>query len=375
LKIISLGPAYPIRGGIAKFNESLCASLVKQGHDVSLLSYKFQYPGFLFPGKTQYANDNKPPEDLNIQSLLHSLSPFNWKKTAKAIINSQPDILIVHYWMPFFAPALGYVIRKVKKRMNSGTKVVIIAHNLIPHEWQPGSMVLNRYLLSKTDLVVTLSDSVSADAEIIRPGISRLVLPHPVYDAYGKKIERTKALQALNLPVTKKYILFFGLIRKYKGLDLLLKAMKYIEDPELHLIVAGEFYDEKDQYDAIIDEEDIIGKVTMINEYIPDNEVNIYFSAADLIVQPYKTATQSGITQIAYHFDLPMIVTRVGGLPEIVPDGECGYLVEPEPLSIANGIQRYFSHPEKDNFIQNVQKKKKEFSWENFSKKILAFFN
>ena len=369
MKIISLGPAYPLRGGIAKFNESLCRNLLTKGHELTMVSFKFLYPSFLFPGKSQFAIGSYP-DNLKILPVLHSLNPFNWRRVALKIVSDQPDLLIIHHWMPFFAPAYGTLSRIVKKRLKGRIKIVLIAHNLIPHEGQIGAAFLSRYLLRKTDILLTLSSAVAEDAENLVKGVKKLTIAHPIYDIYGLKPERKEALIKLNLLGEPHYILFFGLIRKYKGLDILLKAMKWINS-DIKLIVAGEFYDNQDYYNQIIREENIAERVILVNKFIPDDEVKNYFSLAELVVQPYRSATQSGITQIAYHFDVPMVVTNVGGLPEIVPDGICGFVVDVDPESMAKAVNRFFDQNLSESFILNVSNKKKEFSWDNFNEVLL----
>lgn len=340
-----------------------------KGHSLLLFSFKFLYPSFLFPGKTQF-NTGVAPENLLISSVLHSLNPFNWRKIALKIVAERPDVLIIHHWMPFFAPSLGFVSHIVKRHLKGKIKIVLIAHNLLPHEGQPAAIFLSRFLLRKIDTLISLSAAVAADAERLVTGIKIKTIAHPVYDIYGLKPSRIEAFEKLNLSKDLNYILFFGLVRKYKGLDLLLKAMKNI-NPDTKLIVAGEFYDHPDLYNQIIYEENIRERVIIINKFIPDDEVKFYFSVADLVVQPYRSATQSGITQIAYHFDVPMVVTNVGGLPEIVPDGICGFVVDVSPESIAEAVNRFFRENLADTFIKNVSRKKREFSWGNFSEILI----
>ena len=370
MKILSLGPAYPLRGGIADFNESLSAALAGKGNELIVFSYKLQYPGFLFPGKTQYS-DSPEPSGLDIRSQVNSISLINWMRVVEQINAEDPEILIIHYWMPFFIPALGYICHRIRARKT--IKIILLAHNLIPHEPQPGTRFLTRYLIRNIDGLVALSSKVREDALYFRENLPSVVLPHPVYDKYGEKTGRKEALDKLGLSTDSSYLLFFGLIRKYKGLDLLLKAMKYLKDEPIKLIIAGEFYGKKDEYQSIIDEADLNKQIMIRDEFIPDDEVKYYFSASDLVVQPYRSATQSGVTQIACHFEKPAVVTRVGGLPEIVEDGVTGYITDLQPESIAEAIRRYFANPEKEKMKEEIRRKKGEFSWESFVERFLEF--
>jgi D-inositol-3-phosphate glycosyltransferase len=369
LKILSIGPAYPLRGGIAKFNETLCGNLQKSGHKVVLYSYKFQYPSFLFPGKTQYSEENRKI-NLKIENELHSVNFFSWKKTVNRIKEENPDLIIIHYWMPFFAVQLNFILRRLQ---SFNVKILLLSHNLIPHEKQPGTVYLTKTLLNGIDGLVCLSDSVKNDALQLRQDIQCLVQNHPVYDIYGEKLKRTEALKYLNLDSEYRYILFFGLIRDYKGLDLLLRAISGLKRDDIKLIVAGEFYGKKDIYTEIIQKENIKDRIILTDSFIPDSEVKYYFSIADLVVQPYKTATQSGVTQIAYHFGNPMIVTRVGGLPEIVEDGKSGFVVDTNPPAITNAINDFYQRDLFESFSLNVKKRKDEFSWDKFTKNLIDF--
>ncbi len=369
MKIVSIGPAHPLRGGIAKFNESLASSLVAAGNHVDIFSYRFQYPSILFPGTSQYTK-SPPPEGLNIEALVHSLSMLNWSRVASEVVSRQPDLVIIHYWMPFFAPAMGYISGKLRKH---GITVILLAHNLIPHESQSGPVILTRWLLRHVDGLVTLSASVKEDALKIRKGIPALVIPHPLYDNFGEKAGRGEAIRHLSLDESKKYILFFGLVRKYKGLDILLKALPLFADPDIVVIVAGEFYEKKVEYTTLIDELEMSDRVVISDGYIPDEDVRYYFSAAELVVQPYRSATQSGVTQIAYSFEIPMVVSDVGGLPEIVDNGRTGYVVKAIPEAVAAAVNTFFASGAQSEMIENVRKRKNDFTWESFVKKFITF--
>lgn len=367
-KIVIIGPAHPLRGGLAAFNERLARELIAQGNDVSLHTFSYQYPGFLFPGKTQYA-DSPAPADLHISRTVHSLNPLNWRKTGKAIAGEKPDIVIIAYWLPFMAPSLGSIARFIRK--NGATKIIGLVHNLFPHEKRPGDAMLTGYFVKQCHAFITLSREVEAD---IRKLTDKPVVyaPHPVYDHFGDAIPTLSAKQHLDWDANKKHLLFFGFIRRYKGLDLLLEALaderiKAIKN--LELVVAGEFYEDKQQYTAMITRLGLEDRVKIYSDFIPDNEVKYYFSAADLVVQPYRTATQSGISQMAYHFEKPMLVTAVGGLPEIVPDGKAGYVAAPQPDAIADNILRFLAQPE-GVFTTFIREQKALYSWTYFTSRL-----
>lgn len=359
-KIVIIGPAHPLRGGLASFNERLAQQLTDQGNEVSIHTFSFQYPNFMFPGKTQYA-DGPAPDGLHIQRTIHSMNPLNWLKTGRKIRKERPDIVIIAYWLPIMAPSLGSIANIIRK--NKHSQIIGLVHNLIPHEKRPGDKPFTRYFVNQCDAFITLSKEVLADVQQLtdKPVVYS---PHPVYDNFGDAVLPTVAKQHLGWDANNRYLLFFGFIRAYKGLDLLLEAFA---DPRiqaiqnLQLVVAGEFYEDRKKYEPLITE-----KVKVFSDFIPNEEVKYYFSAADLIVQPYRTATQSGISQMAYHFEKPMLVTAVGGLPEIVPDGKAGYVVELDATAIADGILRFLAQPA-DVFSSFIREQKQLYSWEHFA--------
>jgi glycosyltransferase involved in cell wall biosynthesis len=368
--ICILGSAYPFRGGISAYNERLCREFNLANDRAFIETFKLQYPGILFPGKTQYSED-PPPEDLLIHRSLNSISPFNWIKVGQRIKNLKPDLLVIGYWLPFMGPAFGTVARIAKK--NKKTSVVAILHNVIPHEKRPGDRILTRYFLKPVDGFLAMSKQVLDDLNTFDQVKPRVLSPHPVFDNFGDPIDKNTARRQLGIREDVKLILFFGFIRDYKGLDLLLNAMAdpILEELNIHALIAGEYYTSPTPYNNIIQENNLTSKVTMHNSFIPDSEVSTYFSAADLVVQPYKSATQSGVTQISYHFERPMVVTNVGGLPEIVADGKVGYVVERDPHEIACAINRFFTHPDPDFFKLNLTEAKKQFTWSKLRERLL----
>jgi glycosyltransferase involved in cell wall biosynthesis len=368
VKIISIGPASPLRGGIAKFNESFSVACKTAGNDVEMISFRFLYPGFLFPGKSQFATD-PPPKGIVIHTWLHSINPLNWIVSARKIIKLKPDLIVIHYWMPFFAPVMGFIARQVKRKTHC--RILAVTHNLIPHEKQAFSGILTTYFLNSIDGLVCLSSSVLNDLKKFETSIPALHLPHPVYDIYGSKLPKEDAFKYLHLDPAKKYLLFFGLIRKYKGLDLLLHSFSRIEMPELNLLVAGEFYEHKTSYFELAEDLGISDRVVFLDTFIPDEDVKYYFSAAEMVVQPYITATQSGVTQIAYQFDCPMLVTNTGGLGEIVMDNETGFVCEKDPREIAEKITLFFKNKLGPAMVEKIKIEKHKFSWESFVEKVI----
>ena len=369
MKITILGPAWPYRGGIAAFNELLARQFQTEGHDVSIYTFTLQYPGFLFPGKTQYSVEQAPPE-LKIERKLNSCNPFSWISLGRRIKKERPDLLLVAYWLPFMSPALGTVCRYARR--NGHTKAVAILHNLIPHEHRLGDKLFCRYFIGSVDGAVSLSKSVLEDISLFNTKLPKVFSPHPLYDNFGESVSREEACEHLSLDPETRYLLFFGLIRAYKGLDWLLDAFAQsgLKNQGYKLIIAGEFYTDGTIYHAQAKALDLEDSLIWYSEFIPDAEVRYYFGAADLIVQPYKSATQSGVTQIAYHFDKPMLVTKVGGLAEIVPNGKVGYSVEPDISAIATALQAFAK--DRPNFTEGIRDEKKQYSWAVMTQRILS---
>jgi glycosyltransferase involved in cell wall biosynthesis len=363
-KIVLLSPAPPLRGGIAASTERLAKELMGVGYEVIVYSFSLQYPGFLFPGTTQYSSD-PPPPGLDIRTKVNSVNPFNWLKTGWELRQLRPDLIVPRYWLPFMGPCLGTILRLAKT--NRRTKVISIADNILPHEKRPGDRLFTRWFVGACDAFVVMSRSVMDDLRQFTTGKPALDVPHPIYDNYGEKTTREAALRHLGLPADCRYLLFFGFIRDYKGLDLLLEALAddRIRQRNVKLIVAGEYYGNQEFYENLIRRSGIESRLVLKTDYIPNEEVKYYFAAADLVVQPYKSATQSGISQMAYHFEKPMLVTAVGGLPEIVPHGKAGYVVPVEAGAIAGAIADFFENEKEAAFTQGVIAEKHRFSWMN----------
>ncbi len=363
MKIIIVGTAYPYRGGLSAFNERLAYEYLDRGDDVEIYTFTLQYPTFLFPGKTQYS-DEPAPAGLVIHRRINSINPLNWLSVGREIARKRPDLLITKYWLPFMAPCLGSIERRVRR--NGHTRIVSILDNVIPHEHRIGDRLFSRYFVRSTDRFVAMSRSVLDDLSLFDTKKPRRFCPHPLYDHYGDLIDKKLARQKLQIDPDGRYVLFFGFIRNYKGLDLLLDALA---DPRLgqrgvKLLVAGEFYGDPKPYMEQIQQLGISDRIVLCTDFIPDSQVNLYFRACDIVAQPYKSATQSGVTQIAFHFEKPMLVTNVGGLAEIVPDGKIGYVVEPDAKQIADALVRYYDGNCEEAFSAAVGEEKKKYTWD-----------
>ncbi|MGA3014279.1 MAG: glycosyltransferase [Bacteroidales bacterium] len=364
LKVVIIGPAHPLRGGLATYNERLAREYIDQGNEVTIYTFSLQYPGFLFPGKTQYSED-PAPKGIPIKVRINSINPLNWLSVGRQIRKESPDLVIVKFWIPFMAPCLGTICRIIRK--NKHSKIVSIIDNLIPHEKRPGDRLLIRYWVNSADGFVAMSRSVHSETlQFLGSKLKPIVFcPHPLYDNFGVCVPKEEAKKRLGFDTAFSYVLFFGFIRDYKGLDLLLKAFadERLHSHSLKLIVAGEFYTDPKPYYDLLDQLNLREHVIMRNEFIPDSVVADYFCAADLVVQPYKNATQSGVTQIAYHFNKPMIITDVGGLSEFVPDGRVGYIVKPFEKEIATAIIRFYEEKRENEFSANSAVEKLKYSW------------
>ncbi len=367
MKIAIIGPAHPLRpGGITSFNERLCRAFNAKGHEAEIWSFSLQYPNWLFPGSSQFTNA-PAPEDLRIHSTINSINPLTWHKTGNAIAAAKPDLVVVRYWLPFMAPALGGILKRLRKKHPSA-RIVCIADNILPHESRPGDKMLTRYFVGKVDEFVVMSHNVFQDLKTFTTKPAKLV-PHPLYDHFGEMVEKNIARKHLKnkcgLAVEEEdeLILFFGLIRAYKGLDLLLEAMRLLP-ANIRLLIGGEFYEDEKKYETWMNDPRLKNQLIPYTQFVSNEEVKYFFCASDLVVQPYKNATQSGVTPVAYHFNIPMVVTNVGGLAEMVPNGVAGLVCDPEPKSIAESIKEYFKIGG-EYFAPGIKAQKEDMSWDN----------
>lgn len=392
-KIIIIGPAHPLRGGLATFDQRLAKEFIEQGNDCAICSFSLQYPGFLFPGKTQYT-DEPPPAGLKITSAINSINPLNWIKVGNRIKKEKPDVIVVRYWLPFMGPALGTILRRIRR--NHHTRIICIADNIIPHEHRPGDKAFTKYFLRSCDAFITMSQKVMNDLKkFIRTDTAgekdkaaRLV-PHPLYDNFGMPVSKSDARGKLKINNDEQIILFFGFIRKYKGLDILLDAMKILRDnpcltdttgqaktdvSNLKLLIAGEFYEDEAHYQQQIEKLGIRDMLILRTDFIPDSEVKFYLCAADAVIQPYRNATQSGVTPLAYYFEKPMIVTNVGGLPTLVPHEKSGLVAEANAQSLADAIKRFYQLGE-NYFLPHLRSEKQKYSWGNLVEAVFKLAN
>ncbi len=369
LKAVIVGPAFPLRGGIADFNEALAIAFQEEKIETFIYSFYFQYPKFLFPGTNQNA-EGSPNSALKIHSTISSVNPISWWNTAKKIISEKPDFVVIRYWLPFMAPALGTIAKLLRRKK---IHVIAITDNVIPHEKRPGDSAFTGYFVRNCDAFVTMSKSVLNDLSKFTSSAKKKFIPHPVYNIFGQAIPKSEARKKLSIQNDEKLILFFGFIRSYKGLDLLIEAMSdpALRDLNVKLLIAGEFYEDRKPYLDKIASIENGDRFILHTEFIGKESVKNYFCAADLIVQPYKSATQSGITQIAYHFGRPMLVTNVGGLAEIVTDKRVGYVTERNAGAIADAISDFYVNHRENDFAKNVIADREKFSWKNFTNTII----
>jgi len=372
MKIILLGPAYPYRGGLASIMHIMARTFRTDGHDVFLKTFTVQYPRLLFPGKSQTLSTPRP-DDLPVERCVNTVNPFNWIAVGRRLRRERPDIILLKYWTPFMAPCFGTIARIA--RGNGHTRVICQIDNVDPHERHFVDRPFNRYFLRAVDGFVYMSEQVHRELRRYTDAPA-LFSPHPLFENFGSRIPRGEACAALGLDPAKRYALFFGLIRDYKGLDMLIEAWAALRrerriGADCRLIVAGEFYADRKPYIDLIGRCGLSGEVVLHDWFVPDAEVRHYFSAADFLVLPYRSATQSGVTQIAYQFELPMIVTDVGGLAEIVPDGRAGYVVRPDVDAIASGVERMWRAGETERFSAQLKVEKRRFSWEEMCRRIL----
>jgi len=374
MKIAIIGTSWPFRGGLAAYNERLAKAFADAGHEVKIHTFSLQYPGFLFPGKTQLASWEKPA-DLNIVEDVNSVNPINWLITGNKIKNERPDLVVVKFWLPFMGPAFGTILRRIKS--NGHTKVVSILDNIIPHEARFGDRPFTNFFTKPVDAFLSQSASVQEDLsqfDTIKP---RTLNPHPLFDNFGTRESIELARQRIGVPIEGIYFLFFGFIRDYKGLDLLVEAMS---DPRLKasgakVIVAGEFYSNEEKYLQLIKKHGVSDDIILKTEFIPDDQVAHFFNACDVVVQPYKDATQSGVTQIAYHFEKPMIVTNVGGLAEIVPHGKSGFVCEPNVKDLAETLVNVLQPGVVNQLTEGTKEEKKRFTWETMVESIFNLYH
>ena len=373
MKIIIIGPAYPWRGGIAHYN-SLLATHLQKRHSVEIITFSRQYPKLLFPGKSQQERGVAGP-NIPVKQLIDSINPLNWIRVASEIRARSADLLIFKYWLPFFGPCYGTIAKRAKR--GTSTKVLFICDNIIPHERRPGDIVFTKYAFRQADYFIVQSTTVEHDLLRHFPGSTYRKVPHPVYQIFGKPLPKAEARRVLGISA-ERVILYFGYIRAYKGLMILIEAMKGVLSSTSQggignplLLAVGEFYDHESRYHDRVQNLNLDSSIRFVADYVPNDQVATYFSAADVVVLPYLSATQSGITQIAYNFDKPVIATNVGGLSEVVIHEKTGFIVPPnDPGALAGSIIRFYGENREAEFSSNIKEEKAKYSWERMVQAI-----
>jgi glycosyltransferase involved in cell wall biosynthesis len=367
MNVIIVGPAYPLRGAMAQLNIILGWYLSK-GHNVQIVSLTRQYPSLLFPGKTQI-DPGKPLFDVPTIPLIDTINPMSWFRAARYIINQEPDVIIFRYWMPFFAPCFGSIARLVKRKIK--VRVIFICDNIIPHEKRPGDITLTKYALHSADSFVVLSQTVEEDLHRFIPKARYILTPLPLFNVFGEP--QPKKESRMKLAISENNVmLFFGIVRAYKGLEVLLDAMPLILNRiSVQLIIAGEFYEDEEKYRKKIRQLGLEKHIRLYSDYIPNEEIPVYFSASDVVVLPYVSATQSAIVPVAYNFNKPVIVTDVGGLSEVVKNGLTGFIVSPQnPRAFADAVVKFYEEKCENEFASNIQQEKKQYSWDTFIERL-----
>lgn len=371
LKIAIVGPAHPYRGGLASIMETMAREYQQRGYEVNILTFTLQYPSLLFPGKSQTV-ETPAPQDLNIERCVSTINPLSWWRVGRRLRRERPDIVLMKFWTPFMAPCFGTIARLARK--NKHTKVICQIDNVEPHEHHITDRMFNRYFLRSVDGFIYMSEQVHGELEAYTSAPA-LFSPHPMFEHFGERVERTEACKKLGLDPSQRYALFFGLIRDYKGLDTLLEAWARFRRSGHKLLIAGEFYASRDKYIELIKRLGLESEIILHDHFIPDSEVRNYFSASDCVVLPYKTATQSGVTQIAYNFCTPIIVTRVGGLAEIVPDSRVGFVVASSVDGVLDGLERIYADGQLEAFAEAMTEERKRFSWEAMCDRIEELYS
>lgn len=370
MKIAIVSAIYPFKGGIAQFAGAMHKGFENLGHDVKAFTFKRQYPDFLYPGGNQYVSDTDKVDKIASHAIIDTINPLSYFKTAKAIKEFSPDIVVFKFWLPFFGPAFG----KIAKLLKKNAKIITAVDNVIPHEKRPFDKVLTRYFLKQNHGIFCMSQQVQNDLDKWLPNCPSAISPHPIYTIFGEGIDRKEACEALELDPKNKYLLSFGYIRDYKGVDLSIKALTLLPS-HYHLIIAGESYSSFAPYEAMIRELKLESRVHTYVRYIPQEEVKLFYSASDIALMTYKSATQSGVCSVAINFEIPMVATPVGGLTEMVRNDVNGFLSDDlSPEAISQAIIKCETH-DQEKLKQGQIELKKELSWETYCQRLLDFSN
>ena len=368
MKSVLIGTVYPWRGGIAQSNEALYRALKKRG-ECKLISFNFLYPSIFFPNKS-FLDTGKGPVDIKPERIVNSINPFSWLKAISVVKKNNPDVVIVRYWVPFLAPCYGTIVRLIKR--NKNIKVICLVDHARSNEKRFIDAIFAKYVFNSCDSFLAFSNIVKDDLKALVKNKKIIVSPLPLFNNFGKKASKQLAIKKLNLDKKQRHLLFFGFIRKYKGLDILLDAMadSRIRKLNIKLLVVGEFFGSKEEYFEQVDKLGLKENVVFRSEYVPGEEVKYYFCASDMVVQPYRDASQSAVTPVAYHFERPTLVTDVGGLAETVPDGVVGYVTKPNSKAIADAIVDFYSKNKEKKFVKGIISEKRKFSWDILVNKI-----
>ena len=371
-KIIIIGPAYPYRGGNALF-VTQTFNVLKDHFDVKIFNYTLLYPSLLFPGTTQFDKSEKQLFKVPNERLVNSISPLNWYKDSKRIILEKADLIIFDWWHPFFGFCHGAISSFIKKEYSN--KILFITENVVSHEANRIDKILTKIGLRNASMFLALSKNVEEELERFAKGGEIFRSELPIYDCYKSDdlLDISKFKSQLGIKKDDQVILFFGYIRKYKGLDILLKAFPKIlqKFPNTFLLVVGEFYDKPNSYFNLIEELNISERVKVINQFVPNEEVANYYLSSDVIVLPYRSATQSGILNVAYGFNKPVIVTNVGGLAEFVIEGKTGFVIKPDSEDeIVKGYEDYLRKKDEEIFKENIIEYNHKNSFYNLPKLI-----
>ena len=367
-RIALVGLTHPFRGGISHYTTLLCRAL-REKHDVRFFSLYRQYPRLLFPGKTQIDQSGTALQ-VEHEPSLDSINPLSWFATYRKIRDYRPELILYSWWHPFFAPCFGTVAHLSRR---AGIPSCFLCHNAIPHERSPIDRMLLRYVFSAADVFIAHSKQDHDDLLSMRPAATVYQNPHPSYDVFaGSDVETAaQARERLNL-TGKKVLLFFGFIRGYKGLGQLLEAVEALPAEEgYHLLIVGEFYEDRETYAPALDRLAARGQLTLIDRYVPNEEIPGYFVASDLVMVPYLTATQSGVVQMAYGFHKPVVATTVGGIPETVVEGKTGHLVPPgDSAALATATRRHFEQGDSASFVRHIKVENRKYSWDRMVEKV-----
>lgn len=367
MNIVVIGPYFPYRGGISDTNQELCETLNKLGHNVNVISFKLLYPSLLFPGRTQFYKENSK-QDIKSKRLINSINPFNWINNSRVINDLNPELVISTYWTPFLAPCLSFINNTINKNI---LKIGIV-HNAYPHEKNIFQKKLFKIYLKSINKIITLSKNINNQINEISKSKKKIVLFHPIPKKFGKPIKKQIAKKKIGLKKDYNYLLFFGLIRKYKGLDILIESMSEIikKRNDVKLLIVGENYESIIKYKKLIKKNNLENCISFINHFISEQEIKYWFCSSELVIQPYKKASQSGITPLSFQFETPTVCTNISGLSEYIIDNKDGFLSNPNSNDLAKKILMALNS-DLTLIKKEIRNKKEKLTWNNFVSNLL----